>query len=101
MDETLLLFGQAVSGREPTAETKLTETLAERARGREGRQALLDEILEIVLDPAVDDESANKRLAGVILSVSQSFAGTGRESISRSTGWQVFTKETVESRLRS
>lgn len=56
LDETLLLFDQAVSGRESAAKSKLTEALAERARGGEDRQALLDEILTIVLDPDVGDE---------------------------------------------
>lgn len=56
LDEALLLFDQALSGRESVAKVKLTEALAERARGGEDRQALLDEILEIVLDPRVADE---------------------------------------------
>ncbi len=56
LDEVLLLFDQALSGRESVAKVKLTEALAERARGGEDRQALLDEILEIVLDPEVADE---------------------------------------------
>lgn len=56
LDETLLLFDQAVSGRESAAKSKLTEALAERARGGEDRQALLDEKLTIVLDPDVGDE---------------------------------------------
>ena len=47
LDEALLLFDQALSGRESVAKVKLTEALAERARGGEDRQALLDEILEI------------------------------------------------------
>ena len=56
LDEVLLLFDQAISGRESAARAKLTETLAERARSGEDRQALLDEILQIVLDPDVDDD---------------------------------------------
>jgi len=56
LDEALLLFDQALSGRESVAKVRLTEALAERARGGEDRQALLDEILEIVLDPQVADE---------------------------------------------
>jgi hypothetical protein len=56
LDETLLLFDQAISGRESAAKAKMTEALAERARGGEDRQALLNEILSIVLDPVVADE---------------------------------------------
>jgi hypothetical protein len=49
LDETLLLFDQAISGREAAAKQKVAEALAERAKGGENRQALLDEILTIVL----------------------------------------------------
>jgi hypothetical protein len=56
LDETLLLFDQAISGRESAAKAKMTEALAERARGGENCQQLLDEILAIVLDPVVGDE---------------------------------------------
>jgi TnpA family transposase len=56
LDETLLLFDQAVTGRETAARAKVAEALAERAKGGEDRQALLDEILTIALDPAVGDE---------------------------------------------
>jgi hypothetical protein len=61
LDEVLLLFDQALSARESTAKAKLTEVLAERARGGEDRQALLDDILRIVLDPAVADEQVGTR----------------------------------------
>ena len=53
LDEVLLLFDQALSGREAAARERLTGVLAERARGGEDRQALLDDILAIVLDPDV------------------------------------------------
>jgi hypothetical protein len=56
LDEVLLLFDQALSGREAAARERLTEVLAERARGGEDRQALLDDILAIVLDPDVGDD---------------------------------------------
>jgi TnpA family transposase len=56
LDETLLLFDQAISGREAAAKQKVAEALAERAKGGENRQALLDEILTIVLDPGIGDE---------------------------------------------
>ena len=45
LDEVLLLFDQALSARESAAKARLTEVLAERGRGGEDRQALLDEIL--------------------------------------------------------
>ncbi len=66
LDETLLLFDQAVSGRESAARQKVVEALAERAKGGENRQALLDEILTIVLDPAVGDEQIGGLLRGRI-----------------------------------
>jgi hypothetical protein len=55
LDEVVLLFDQALSGRESNARTRLTEELAERARSGEDRQALLDEILAIALDPEIAD----------------------------------------------
>lgn len=56
LDETLLLFDQAITGREAVARQKVDEALAERAKGGENRQVLLDEILTIVLDPDTGDE---------------------------------------------
>ena len=66
LDEVLLLFDQALSGRESAARARLTEVLAERARGGEDRQALLDDILRIVLDLDVGDEQVGARLRGDI-----------------------------------
>ncbi|WP_349877130.1 Tn3 family transposase [Micromonospora sp. HUAS YX12] len=66
LDETLLLFDQAVSGRESAARQKVVEALAERAKGGENRQALLDEILTIVLDLGVGDEQIGGLLRGRI-----------------------------------
>jgi hypothetical protein len=62
LDESLLLFDQALSGREAAAKAKLAEALAERGRTGEDRQALLDDILAIVLDPDVDDERVGSLL---------------------------------------
>ena len=62
LDEVLLLFDQALSRREAAARERLTEALAERARGGEDRQALLDDILAIVLDPDVSDGRVGARL---------------------------------------
>lgn len=64
LDETLLLFDQAISGPESAAKAKMTEALAERARGGENRQALLDEILSILLDPVVGDEQIGGLIRG-------------------------------------
>ena len=64
LDEVLLLFDQALSGRESAARARMTEALAERARGGENRQALLDDILKIVLDPGVSDDQVGARLRG-------------------------------------
>jgi hypothetical protein len=55
LDEVVLLFDQELSGGESAARTRLTEELAERARGGEDRQALLDEILVIALDLEIAD----------------------------------------------
>src|SRR6202022_2947504 len=56
LDESLLLFDQALSGREAAAKAKMVEALAERGRVGEDRQALLDEILAVVLDADIGDE---------------------------------------------
>jgi hypothetical protein len=66
LDEVLLLFDQALTGRESAAKSKMTEALAERARSGEDRQALLDDILRIVLDPDVSDDQVGARLRGDI-----------------------------------
>ena len=62
LDETLLLFDQALSARETVARARMTEALAERAKGGENRQQLLDEILTIVLDPGVPDPAVGPLL---------------------------------------
>ncbi|MGH3235698.1 MAG: DUF4158 domain-containing protein, partial [Streptosporangiaceae bacterium] len=56
LDEVVFLSGQAISGRESAARTRLPEMLAERARRGEDRQVLLDEILAIALDPGIAEE---------------------------------------------
>jgi len=62
LDESLLLFDQALSGRESIAKVKMNEALAQRGKVGEDRQALLDEILTIVLDPGVDDPAVGSLL---------------------------------------
>jgi TnpA family transposase len=66
LDEVLLLFDQALSGRESAARARMTEALADRARSGEDRQALLDDILRIVLDPDVADGEVGARLRGEV-----------------------------------
>lgn len=56
LDEVVSLFDQAVSGRESYARTKMNEALAERTKAGEGRQALLDEILTVLLDTDIADD---------------------------------------------
>ena len=62
LDEVVLLFDQALSGRESAARTRLREALADRAKDGEDRQALLDEILAITLDPEIDEEQVGTLL---------------------------------------
>lgn len=62
LDEVVLLFDQALSGRESAAKHRLQEVLAERARDGEDRQVLLDEMLAIALDPDVAEEQVGPRL---------------------------------------
>ncbi|MDQ2791694.1 MAG: Tn3 family transposase [Actinomycetota bacterium] len=66
LDEVVLLFDQALSGRESNARTRLTEQLAERARAGEDRQALLDEILAIALDLDIPDAGVGALVRGGI-----------------------------------
>ena len=66
MLDEVLLFDQALSGRESAAREKMTEMLADRARRGEDRQALLDDTLTIVLDPDVGDDQVGARLRGDI-----------------------------------
>jgi TnpA family transposase len=66
LDETLLLFDQAVTGRESAAKLRMRQALEERAKGGENRQALLDEILTIVLDLGIGDEQVGGVLRSAI-----------------------------------
>jgi hypothetical protein len=66
LDEAIGLFDQAVSVRESRARTKMRDALAARAAAGEGRQALLDEILPVLLDVAIEDEQVGGRLRTTI-----------------------------------
>src|SRR6266568_1855032 len=62
LDEVVLLFDQALSGRESAARTRLREVLAERAREGEDRQVLLDEILAVILDLDIAEDQVGALL---------------------------------------
>ena len=62
LDEVVLLFDQAISGRESAAQARLADMLAERAKSGEDRQALLDDMLAITLDPAITHEQVGALL---------------------------------------
>ena len=87
LDESLLLFDQALSGREAAAKTKLAEAWPQRGRTGEDRQALLDDILAIVLDPDVDDERVGPLLReGVGLDRMRAARATRQERLPRDHG---------------
>jgi Domain of unknown function (DUF4158) len=66
LDEVIQLFDQAISARETRARLKTDQQLVERAKAGEDRQALLDAILPVLLDPAIPDEEVGGLLrAGV------------------------------------
>ncbi len=64
LDEDVQLFDQAVSGREGRVRRRMTEALAERARGGEDRQALLDDLLAVITDTAIPDDEIGGLLRG-------------------------------------
>ncbi|WP_308015630.1 DUF4158 domain-containing protein [Streptomyces huiliensis] len=66
LDEVIGLFDQAVSARESRARHKMRDAPAARAAAGEGRQALLDEILPVLVDTAVEDELAGGMLRNTI-----------------------------------
>ncbi len=56
LDEVIGLFDQAISAREGKAERRMREVLAERGKSGENRQALLDDLLDIIFDTDITDE---------------------------------------------
>ncbi|MFC3494786.1 Tn3 family transposase [Glycomyces rhizosphaerae] len=66
LDEVVSLFDQAISGRESYARNKMNEALAERAKAGEGRQALLDELLAVLLDTDIADDEVGVFIRGEI-----------------------------------
>ncbi|MEV6029383.1 Tn3 family transposase [Streptomyces sp. NPDC052036] len=66
LDEVISLFDQAVSARESRARTKMRDELAARAAAGEGRQALLDKILPVLVDTGIEDEMVGGLLRNTI-----------------------------------
>ena len=64
LDEAVSLFDQAVSAREGKAERSMRDALAERGKAGEDRQALLDDLLVVIADPAVADEDVGGLIRG-------------------------------------
>ncbi|MBN9739351.1 Tn3 family transposase [Pseudonocardia sp. P1] len=64
LDEVVQLFDQAVSARESKAERKMRDALAARGQAGEDRQALLDDLLDIIFDLGVDDEQIGGLIRG-------------------------------------
>ncbi len=64
LDEVVALFDQAISVKFGAAERKMQQRLAERGKTGEDRQALLDDLLEIVTDPGVPDEEIGALIRG-------------------------------------
>ncbi|MGY2025738.1 Tn3 family transposase, partial [Nocardia gipuzkoensis] len=64
LDEVVALFDQAISAKFGAAERRMQQELAERGRSGEDRQALLDDLLAIVTDPAVADEEIGALIRG-------------------------------------
>ncbi len=64
LDEVVALFDQAISAKFGAAERRMQQELAERGKSGEDRQALLDDLLAIVTDPAVADEEIGALIRG-------------------------------------
>ncbi len=64
LDEAVSLFDQAVSAREGKAERSMRDALAERGKAGEDRQALLDDFLVVIADPAVADKDVGGLIRG-------------------------------------
>ena len=65
LDEVVALFDQAISAKfEPGREPDAADELAERGKSGEDRQALLDELLAIITDPAIADEAVGGLIRG-------------------------------------
>lgn len=63
-DEVVQLFDQAVSARESKIERRMRDALAERGRSGEDRQALLDDMVDIVFDLGLTDAEISGLIRG-------------------------------------
>jgi hypothetical protein len=64
LDETVQLFDQAISAREKQGRAEMRDALAERGKSGEDRQALLDDLLAIITDTGVPDETIGGLIRG-------------------------------------
>jgi hypothetical protein len=65
VDELVLTCDQALSGIENRTRRLAREQLLDKARANVGRLQLLDDILDVVLDPLLDDTTVGQRLRGL------------------------------------
>jgi hypothetical protein len=64
LDEVVGLFDQAISAKFGAAERRMRQELAERGKTGEDRQALLDDLLEIITDLGIGDEQVGGLIRG-------------------------------------
>lgn len=64
LDEVVALFDHAISAKFGAAERRMQQELAERGKTGEDRQALLDDLLTILTDPALADEEIGALIRG-------------------------------------
>lgn len=60
LDELVQLLDQALAGADSRARYELSQRVAERAKVEIDRGQLLDEVLDILADPAVSDAAAGR-----------------------------------------
>ncbi len=64
LDDVVALFDQSLSAKFSAAENRMREELAERGKTGEDRQALLDDLLSIIIDPQIPDEDVGGLIRG-------------------------------------
>ncbi|MEU4708174.1 Tn3 family transposase [Nocardia salmonicida] len=64
LDEVVGLFDQAISAKFGAAERRMRQQLAERGKTGEDRQALLDDLLDIITDLGIGDEEIGGLIRG-------------------------------------
>ncbi|WP_308188379.1 Tn3 family transposase [Nocardia australiensis] len=64
LDEVVALFDQSLSAKFSAAENRMREELAERGKTGDDRQALLDDLLSIIIDPQTPDEDVGGLIRG-------------------------------------